>query len=140
MIYRRKTYIIEPSFIEEFNALFNDILLPSQLKYGARLIGRWMINKDEENTEVFALWEYDNFQAYEEIENKIKQDEEHVKRVQNRFDEIGRERLKKSIEGRYKTRIHKEYGTARENNIKIHVTVKRKGDENDLEPSSENIL
>lgn len=50
MIYRRKTYIIESSFIEEFNALFNDILLPSQHKYGARLIGRWMINKDEENT------------------------------------------------------------------------------------------
>ena len=97
MIYRRKTYIIEPSFIEEFNALFNDILLPSQLKYGARLIGRWMIIKDEENTEVFALWEYDSFQEYEEIETKIKQDEEHVKRVQKRFDEIGREKIKKVL-------------------------------------------
>ena len=39
MIYRRKTYIVEPSFIEEFNQLFNEILLPSQLKYGARLMG-----------------------------------------------------------------------------------------------------
>lgn len=56
-----------------------------------------MINKDEENTEVFALWEYDSLQAYEEIEDNIKQDEEHVKRVQNRFDEIGRERIKKVL-------------------------------------------
>jgi len=55
MIYRRKTYIVDPSFVEDFNVLFNDILLPSQLKYEARLIGRWMINKDEERTEVFAL-------------------------------------------------------------------------------------
>jgi len=47
MIYRRKTYIVEPSFIEEFNQLFNEILLPSQLKYGARLIGRWMFDKDD---------------------------------------------------------------------------------------------
>jgi len=29
MIYRRKTYIIATSFVEEFNARFNDILLPS---------------------------------------------------------------------------------------------------------------
>lgn len=97
MIYRRKTYIIESSFIEEFNALFNEILLPAQLKYGARLIGRWMVNKDEESTEVFALWEYDSFQQYEDIEANIKNDEEHVKRVQRRFDELGRDRIKKVL-------------------------------------------
>jgi len=74
MIYRRKTYIVDPSFVEDFNVLFNDILLPSQLKYEARLIGRWMINKDEERTEVFALW-----------------------RVQQRLDEIGRNRLKRVL-------------------------------------------
>jgi len=97
MIYRRKTYIVDPSFVEEFNVLFNDILLPSQLKYGARLIGKWMMNKDEERTEVFALWEYDSFQQYEEIETNIKSDEEHVKRVQQRLDEIGRNRLKRVL-------------------------------------------
>ncbi|WP_268627124.1 hypothetical protein [Paenibacillus alvei] len=56
-----------------------------------------MINKDEEHTEVFALWEYDSFQAYEEIERNIKQDKEHVKRAQQRFDEIGRDRLKRVL-------------------------------------------
>lgn len=55
MIYRRKTYIVESSFVEEFNALFNDILLPSQLKYGARLIGRWHLEVDKKTSEIFAL-------------------------------------------------------------------------------------
>lgn len=93
MIYRRKTYIIEPSFIEEFNLLFNEILLPSQLKYGARLIGRWMNEKDKNNTEVFAIWEYDSYEDYERIESQIKSDEEHVMMVQKRFDRIGRDRM-----------------------------------------------
>lgn len=97
MIYRRKTYIVEPSFIDEFNQLFNEILLPSQLKYGARLIGRWMIDKDENNTEVFAMWEYDSYEDFERIESQIKSDEEHVMKVQKRFDLIGRERIKQVL-------------------------------------------
>lgn len=97
MIYRRKTYIVSTSFVEEFNALFNDILLPAQLKYGARLIGRWHLEVDESTSEIFALWEYDNFEQYEEIESKIKSDEVHVKKVQDRFDQIGRERMKEVL-------------------------------------------
>lgn len=97
MIYRRKTYIVDSSFVEEFNALFNDILLPSQLKYGARLIGRWHLEVNENTSEIFALWEYDSFEQYEEIEIKIKADEEHVQRVQERFDQIGRERFKEVL-------------------------------------------
>ncbi|MEK4369141.1 MULTISPECIES: NIPSNAP family protein [Paenibacillus] len=94
MIYRRKTYIIATSFVDEFNALFNDILLPSQLKYGSRLIGRWHTTIDDETSEIFAMWEYDTFEQYEEIEKKIKSDTEHVMRVQARFDQIGRHRYK----------------------------------------------
>ncbi|WP_055108628.1 NIPSNAP family protein [Paenibacillus ihumii] len=97
MIYRRKTYIVASSFVEEFNALFNDILLPSQLKYGARLIGRWHMHIDEENSEIFALWEYDTYEQYEEIEKRIKSDEEHVQRVQERFDQIGRDTIKEVL-------------------------------------------
>lgn len=97
MIYRRKTYIVEPSFLEEFNQLFNEILLPSQLKYGARLIGRWMLDRDENNTEVFAIWEYDSYEDYERIESQIKSDQEHVMKVQHRFDQIGRDRLKQVL-------------------------------------------
>lgn len=94
MIYRRKTYVVASSFVEEFNALFNDILLPSQLKYGARLIGRWYTHMDDETSEIFAMWEYDTFEQFEEIEQKIKSDNEHIIRVQDRFDQIGRDRYK----------------------------------------------
>lgn len=94
MIYRRKTYVVASSFVEEFNALFNDILLPSQLKYGARLIGRWHQLMDDETSEIFAMWEYDTFEQYEEIEQKIKSDNGHIMRVQERFDQMGRDRYK----------------------------------------------
>lgn len=97
MIYRRKTYIVDSSFVEEFNALFNDILLPAQLKNGSRLIGRWCLSLDDDNSEIFAMWEYDSLEQYEEIEKKIKSDEEHVKRVQQRFDHIGRDRIKEVL-------------------------------------------
>lgn len=83
MIYRRKTYIVESSFVEEFNALFNDILLPFQLKYGAKLIGRWHLEVDQNTSEIFAFWEYDTFEQYEEIEAKIKAHEFYKK---NGFD------------------------------------------------------
>jgi hypothetical protein len=92
VIYRRKTYIIASSFVDEFNALFNDILLPAQLKYGARLIGRWHTQLDEETSEIFAMWEYDTMEQYEEIERRIKADQEHVRRVQERYDQLGRHR------------------------------------------------
>jgi hypothetical protein len=94
MFYRRKTYKIKAKWIKEFNKLFNEILLPTQLKYGARLVGRWMTEEKDGVIEVFAIWEYDSQDQYEAIENKIRADAEHVKRVQNRFDEIGRENLK----------------------------------------------
>ncbi len=36
MIYRRKRYKVNPQIVEEFNRHFNQTLLPTQLKYGAR--------------------------------------------------------------------------------------------------------
>ncbi|SFM38057.1 NIPSNAP protein [Gracilibacillus orientalis] len=83
MIYRRKMYNVDPSILDDFNEHFNKTLLPTQLKYGSRLVGRWMTKKDNGIMEIFAIWEYDNYENYEIIENKVKSDEEHVKRVQN---------------------------------------------------------
>ena len=68
MIYRRRTYRVEPSRAAAFNAFFNEHLLPLQLKYGARLIGRWIT---EDRTEIVAIWAYRDKAEYDEIERKI---------------------------------------------------------------------
>lgn len=90
MIYRRKTYIVASAVVEEFNALFNEILLPAQQKYGARLIGRWHAPVDEETSEIFAVWEYDTMDQYEEIERSIKADAEHLRGCKNVTPELER--------------------------------------------------
>ncbi|AIQ36379.1 NIPSNAP family protein [Paenibacillus sp. FSL R5-0345] len=94
MIYRRKTYKIDPQILLDFNEHFNQTLLPAQLKYGSRLVGRWSTEEIDGVLEVFAIWEYDSYEDYEKIESQVKSDEEHVKRVQAWFDKIGREKIK----------------------------------------------
>jgi hypothetical protein len=89
MFYRRKFYIVKNEFVEIFNKHFNETNLPNQLKNGARLIGRWMIPNDELTTEVFAIWEYDSYDKYKEIEARVRGDEEHVKRVNNWYEKNG---------------------------------------------------
>ena len=39
--------------------------------------------KDNKNgtTEVFAIWEYDSYEQYKEIESKIRNDEKHARRI-----------------------------------------------------------
>ncbi|MCM3127543.1 NIPSNAP family protein [Paenibacillus provencensis] len=77
--------------------LFNEVLLPTQLKYGVRLIGRWQTTLNEDTSEIFAMWEYDSLEQYDEIESKIKSDVEHVSKVQQRLDAIGRDRLQEAL-------------------------------------------
>lgn len=89
MFFRRKFYIVKNEFIEPFNTLFNDINLPNQLKHGARLIGRWMLPHDEETTEIFAIWEYDSYEAYLKIEDDVRSDMVHLKRIRNWYEEHG---------------------------------------------------
>lgn len=98
MIYRRKAYKVDPSIVNEFNRHFNENLLPIQVKYGARLVGRWMRKESDEITEIFAMWEYDNHEQYEEIEAKVGRDEAHMKRVQAWYDQIGRDNIKQLFE------------------------------------------
>ncbi|SFS76751.1 NIPSNAP family protein [Paenibacillus sp. BC26] len=116
MIYRRKTYLIDPQLLSDFNDHFNETLLPTQLKYGSRLVGRWVTKDINGVLEVFAIWEYDSFDNYEHIESQVKSDEEHVKRVQAWFDKIGREKLKSLIKGSIKDEFI-EMTTPREKTI-----------------------
>lgn len=74
MLYRRRTYQIDPARQAAFQSFFQEYLLPAQLKHGARLVGRW---STERGDEVTAIWEYDSMEAYERIENAVKSDELH---------------------------------------------------------------
>ncbi|MBS4220094.1 NIPSNAP family protein [Bacillus sp. FJAT-49711] len=89
MFYRRKFYIVKNEFIEIFNKHFNETNLPNQIKYGARLIGRWMIPNDEITTEVFAIWEYDSFEKYREIEANVRSDKEYLNRINKWYEKNG---------------------------------------------------
>ncbi|WP_316569402.1 NIPSNAP family protein [Neobacillus sp. YIM B06451] len=89
MFFRRKFYIVKNEFVEVFNKHFNETNLPNQLKHGARLVGRWMVPNDENTTEIFAIWEYDNYEKYQEIEANVRSDREHVKRVNRWYEANG---------------------------------------------------
>ena len=89
MFYRRKYYVVKNEFVDRFNHHFNETNLPNQLSHGSRLIGRWMKPNDDHTTEIFAIWEYDNYEAYIEIETKIKADLNHVNKIKKWYEENG---------------------------------------------------
>ena len=89
MFYRRKFYTVKNDFVDAFNEHFNKTNLPNQLKYGARLVGRWMKDNKDNTTEIFAIWEYDSYDNYIEIENKVKGDSAHVKRITEWYERNG---------------------------------------------------
>ncbi|WP_448162483.1 NIPSNAP family protein [Bacillus mobilis] len=89
MFYRRKHYIVKNEFIEIFNEHFTNTNLPNQLKHGSRLIGRWMKDNNDGTTEIFAIWEYDSYDEYKEIESKIRSDEKHAKRIHDWYEKHG---------------------------------------------------
>ncbi len=94
MIYRRKTYAIRPEKLEEFNEFFHTYLYPNQLKYGAKLIGRWV---NESHDEITATWQYESLEQYEEIECKIRKSDLHMK-ARERREELGELYLESSQE------------------------------------------
>ncbi|MGP4081521.1 NIPSNAP family protein [Pseudalkalibacillus sp. R45] len=89
MFYRRKFYIVKNEFVEVFNEHFNNTNLHNQQKHGARLIGRWMKENDDHTTEIFAIWEYDSYEDFKEIESNVRNDKAHVKRVQDWYQRHG---------------------------------------------------
>lgn len=89
MFYRRKHYIVVDDFVAPLNELFSKVNLPNQLKHGARLVGRWMIPLDGGVTEIFAIWEYDSVESYRRVEEKVRGDRDHVKRIQEWYASHG---------------------------------------------------
>lgn len=89
MFYRRKFYIVKSSFVEIFNTHFSETNLPHQIKYGSRLVGRWMKSINDDTIEIFAIWEYDSYEDYLEIESKVRGDEAHLKRIENWYEKNG---------------------------------------------------
>ncbi|MBO1511232.1 NIPSNAP family protein [Metabacillus bambusae] len=113
MFYRRKFYIVKSEFAEIFNTHFNNTNLPNQLKYGSRLIGRWMKDNNDNTVEIFAIWEYDSYEDYVEIESKVRSDEAHVKRIKDWYEKNGG-----------KEHVYKEYILEVRNEV-LQSTVKR---------------
>ncbi|AZU62889.1 NUDIX domain-containing protein [Neobacillus mesonae] len=71
MIYLREEYRMNPAKIKEFNQLFHDYVLPLKIKSGARLIGSWVT---DDNNEITVIWEYPNREEYIKIEQRVKKD------------------------------------------------------------------
>jgi NIPSNAP len=67
MIYRMRTYQAVPESIDRFNAFFEEHLLPTQLRHGARLVGRWAT----EDSRIVAIWEYGSRAEYERIQKAV---------------------------------------------------------------------
>ncbi|WP_301722712.1 NIPSNAP family protein [Planococcus shixiaomingii] len=75
-----------------FNKHFNRSLLPAQQKYGAHLIGRWMTNDAKDSVEVFAIWQYASMEEYQQIEQQVRNDREHMERVETGINLSAQER------------------------------------------------
>ena len=70
MIYRMRIYRAVEDNIEVFNRFFNERLLPVQLRYGARLVGRWQTA----DSRIIAVWEYNDLASYEKIQEQVRND------------------------------------------------------------------
>ena len=80
MIYRMRIYQAVEHNLPKFHVFFRDFLLPIQLRYGARLVGRW----ETEDQRVVAIWEYDDTAAYERIAQAVRDDPASAVALQHR--------------------------------------------------------
>ncbi|MET3289375.1 UNVERIFIED_CONTAM: 8-oxo-dGTP diphosphatase [Brevibacillus sp. OAP136] len=83
MIFRRKTYKIKPELAGRFHDFFHTYLYPNQVKHGAKLVGRWV---NEAQDEVVAIWEYRDKAHYEAIEHAIRNSALHQEAQQKRHE------------------------------------------------------
>lgn len=83
MIYRIRTYKINPAKYHTFTDFFHKYLLPNQKKFGSKLIGRWV---NEKQNEIMAIWEYESTEHYEDIEKKIKKTPLHLEAQKRKED------------------------------------------------------
>ena len=70
MIYRMRIYQAVEGNLPNFNEFFREKLLPIQLKYGARLVGRW----ETEDNRIVAILEYDDVESYHKINADVSND------------------------------------------------------------------
>ena len=70
MLYRMRIYRAVPANLAAFHEFFREYLLPTQLRHGARLVGRWQT----EDHRVVAVWEYDDRRAYERTDAAVRAD------------------------------------------------------------------
>lgn len=87
MIHRRRTYRVDPARSAAFNRFFNEHLLPLQVRHGGRLVERWLT---EDQTEIVAIWVYQDKAEYEEIERRIGADPDsaHAKEVRRTLEPL----------------------------------------------------
>ena len=83
--YRKKVYKVLPEMVPIFTDFFHQYLYPNQMKHGAKLIGRWV---NENQDEIMAIWEYESLEQYQQIEQNIRESELH-KRAQQKRKELG---------------------------------------------------
>ena len=69
MLHRRKTYTIRPERLEEFTEFFHTYLYPLQVSHGARLVGRWVTEAEDE---VIAIWEYRDREHFEQVDRDVR--------------------------------------------------------------------
>lgn len=80
MIYRMRTYQTVLENLARFNEFFEQHLLPTQLRHGARLVGRW----STEDGRVVAIWEYESRAEYDRIQRAVTADPETARAQQIR--------------------------------------------------------
>ena len=67
MIYRMRVYEVVRENLDVFNRFFTEHLLPTQLRHGAQLIGRWSTYDGR----VIAIWKYESRADYERIQEVV---------------------------------------------------------------------
>lgn len=72
MLYRRESYKLLPKQTATFTTFFKDYILPYQIKNGAKLVGMWIT---QDNDQYMAMWEYTDYEEYLKIEKRNRKDE-----------------------------------------------------------------
>ncbi|MFJ7730024.1 NUDIX hydrolase [Neobacillus sp. NPDC097160] len=86
MFYIRETFQILPEKISVCNEFFHDYVLPNHLKNGAKLVGRWVTDAEDE---IITIWEYPSFEEFVKIEERVLRDEMH-KQAQSQLQKLGK--------------------------------------------------
>ncbi len=82
MLYKRITYRVEPNQASQCARFLNDHFIQIQIKNGAKLIGQW---QNESNEEMMSIWEYPNMDEYLKIEKRVQKEKQKLEEFQKRY-------------------------------------------------------